>query len=107
MTNIEMEKKLADSGFTSKEIALLRFMTERDATTYQILISELRKRFIGGVIFLFIAFALMSGSYFIREDGDLFSTVITLAFTSLVIWYVAPLKIGAKAFRFIKKNNQF
>lgn len=102
-----MEKKLAEGGFTSKEIALLRFMTERDSTTYQVLISELSKRFIGSVVFLFIVFALMSSSYFFREDGDLFSTSITLVFVFIVFWYVAPLKIGAKAYKFTKKNNQF
>lgn len=103
MTNIEMEKKLADGGFTSKEIALLRFMTERDSTSYQILLVELKRRFIGAMIFLAIFLSIYCYGILKITDGDYFSSVVTVIFVVLVVWFLAPLKLGAKSFFFLRK----
>lgn len=106
MNNIEMEKKLADGGFNRKEIALLKFMTERDSTTYRVLIVELSRRFIGAIILLVIIFGFYGSSIFLREDTDLVVLAIVLGFAFVAVWFVAPLKLGAKAYFFRKKNPQ-
>ncbi|WP_158784817.1 hypothetical protein [Pantoea sp. BAV 3049] len=105
MNNIEMEKKLADEGFTSKEIAILKNLIERDATTYQELLIDLRKRFIGGVIILAIVFLFYGSGFLVRDDTDYIAVAITLLVVFIATWYVAPLKLGAKAYFLIKKNR--
>ncbi|MCX8958133.1 hypothetical protein [Erwinia psidii] len=107
MKNIEMEKKLADGGFTSKEIALLKNRIEKDNTTWHELLVDLRKRFLGGMVFLLVAFFLMGSDFFMRKDSDLLSMLLTLIFTSVVFWFVIPLKLGGKAFLFIRRNSHF
>ncbi|MCX8959604.1 hypothetical protein [Erwinia psidii] len=106
MNNIEMEKKLAEDGFNRKEIALLKFMTERDSTTYQVLIVELSKRFVGAIALLVIIFGFYGSSIFLREDTDFFVLTLVLAFAFIAVWFVAPLKLGAKAYFFRKKYPQ-
>ena len=106
MTDFEIEEKLSEGGFNRKEIALLKFMTERDSTTYQVLIVELSKRFIGGVALLVIILGFYGSSIFFRENTDLVVTALVLTFAFVAVWFVAPLKLGARAYFFRKKNPQ-
>lgn len=105
MTNIEMEEKLSEQGFSAREIALLKHRVEQDTTTYQALLIDLRKRFIGCVIFLLVVLFYFGGAYFIRGQSDFLSTILTLIFTLIVFWFLAPLKLGAKAYLFIRNNS--
>ncbi|MDN4627085.1 hypothetical protein [Erwinia sp. PsM31] len=105
MTNSEMEEKLSEQGFSAKEIALLKHRVEQDTTTYQALLIDLSRRFIGALILLAVVIFFYMSGFFIREHTDVTAVLITLGFTFIVTWYVAPLKLGAKAYFFRRRNR--
>lgn len=104
MNNIEIEKKLVEEGFTAKEMAILKERVELDSTTYQSLLVDLSKRFIAGIVILAIVYIFYGAGYFFRDDESLTVLVIMFAFVFAVVWFLAPLKLGAKAYFFRKRN---
>ena len=98
-------KKLIQEGFTAKEMALLKERIEKDTTTYQPLLIDMKRRFIVCVTFLAVFVVIYGFGFYINTDGDYFSLSVTVIMVFAVMWFVVPLKSGAKSYLFIRKNN--
>ncbi|WP_034917532.1 hypothetical protein [Erwinia sp. 9145] len=101
------EACLLENGFTEKEITIFNNIlsqVENNRQCYENLLVDLRKRFFGGCILLFVIVIFMAPST-IREDFN--GVIINIALftgTALLAYYIIPLKLGWKACRFLKKN---
>jgi hypothetical protein len=104
MNNIDMEKKLAKHGFTKKDIAALRQHLEKGGATYSVLLEELRKRFLVSTVLLTIIAAGFVWTVAYEDRESIISYAITLVIVFLVFYVFTPLRLGFKAFRFIRKN---
>lgn len=104
----QYEKKLFDNGFTTKDIGKLRSIVKKDESqsdTLQTLVIDLSKRFWGGVIGVSILILIGLYGALNADKSDFLSYVIVLGFAFLIIYFVTPLRLSWKAYRFIKKND--
>ncbi|SCC70208.1 hypothetical protein [Kosakonia oryziphila] len=104
----EYEKKLIDHGFSTKDIGKLKSIIEKDESqqdTIQSLVLDLSKRFFGGVLGLFILMLIGLYGIFNTDESDAISYIIVLGFAFLVIYFVTPLKLSWKAYKFIRQSK--
>lgn len=104
----EYEKKLIDHGFSVKDIGKLKSIIEKDESqqdTMQSLILDLSKRFFGGVFGIFILMIIGLYGIFNADESDAISYIIVLGFAFLVIYFVTPLKLSWKAYKFIRQSK--
>lgn len=102
MTNLE--KDLLKSGFTAKELGLLKRNVERYGSSLQEVVLELGNRFrmvisiTLGVVILFMALVLFS------ERHNIISGGVSLVIVLLITWFFQPPIITFKAWRYKKKR---
>lgn len=104
----DYEKELLDNGFSYKDIGKLNSVLKNDESqkeTIQSLVLDLSRRFWGGVIGIAILILLALYGIFKSGDADAISYIIVIGFAFLVIYFVTPLKLSWKAYRFIKKTD--
>ncbi|WP_313667166.1 hypothetical protein [Atlantibacter sp.] len=102
------EKKLIEHGFSAKDIGKLKSIIEKDKSqqdTIQSLVLDLSKRFFGGIIGLFILILIGLYGIFNADESDAVSYIIVLGFAVLVIYFVTPLRLSWKAYKFIKQSK--
>lgn len=102
------EKKLIEHGFSAKDIGKLKSIIEKDESqqdTIQSLVLDLSKRFFGGIIGLFILILIGLYGIFNADESDTVSYIIVLGFAVLVIYFVTPLRLSWKAYKFIKQSK--
>jgi len=102
------EEKLLNHGFSSKEIGKLKNIIKNDVTkndTLQSLIIDLSKRFWGGIIGLILLALIGLYGFFNAEESSAISYVIVLTFGVLVIYFVTPLRLSWKSYRFLKHKG--
>ncbi|PKH21426.1 hypothetical protein CIG19_16635 [Enterobacterales bacterium CwR94] len=102
------EKKLLDNGFSKKDVDKLNKIIKRNDVhdnTLQNLVIDLSKRFLGGVIGLIILFFFSVYGVLNADKSNAISYVIVLTFSFFIIYFVTPITLSWKAYRFIKKIN--
>lgn len=104
MNNIEMEQKLAKHGFTGKDITALRQYLSKDGTTYSVLLEELRKRFLVSIVLLVVIAAGFVWTVAYEDRESIISYAITIVIVFVIFYIFTPLRLGFKAFRFIRNN---
>ena len=95
----DTEQKLIKYGFTSKEIASIKFWSERDGVSCGEIINRIKRVFLFAIMML-IMLALLSVSEFFRLGNDV-GFYIMLAgciFGVMVVFVMAPMKLGAKIY---------
>ncbi|CNK16122.1 membrane protein [Yersinia mollaretii] len=109
MTELEMEKKLLDNGFTVKNIEHMRKIISRDEEpkeTYLSLLKELKKRFFGGCLICVILFTPLIIMLFNNYTTDeLSSYIIALVFGLYVTYYITPMNLAWKSYRYLSKEE--
>ncbi|MDF7679531.1 hypothetical protein PT300_02445 [Enterobacteriaceae bacterium ESL0689] len=103
MNESENEEKLCQHGFTRKEIALLRTIAIREKETYLSLLMDLKSRFIRACVFLPFINSLLLLQCLSDDDPGFF--IVVAIFFSVLACVFAPLKLGLKAFTFLRKNR--
>jgi len=104
----DYEKKLLDHGFSAKDIGKLKNIIKKDESqkdTLQSLVIDLSRRFWGGIIGLVLLALIGLYGIFNADKSSAISYLIALAFGVLVIYFVTPLNLSWKSYRFIKKTN--
>ena len=103
MNNIEIEEKLAQNGFTGKDIAAMRQYLGKDGATYPSLLGELRGRFVVSCVLLAILTFVWIFYIFNGDKAEVLSFSFTMLIAIPVFYFMTPLKLGFKAFRFKNK----
>lgn len=99
----EFEQELYNNGFSAKEIGKLKSIIKKDESkkdTLQSLVIDLSKRFWGGVIALIILMLIGLGGIFNADASNAIPYIIVLTFAFLVIYFVTPLNLAWKSYKF-------
>lgn len=105
----DYEQRLFDNGFTAKDIGKLKSITKKDESkndTLQSLVIELSKRFWGGVIVLVILMLIGLDGIINSDASNAVSYVIVLTFAFLVVYFVTPLRLAWKSYKFVRKTRR-
>ena len=104
MNSIEIEEKLAQNGFTGKDIAAMRQYLGKDGATYPSLLGELRVRFIASCINIAIIIAGMIYTLNYENSDYIFGYIIAMIITIPIFYFMTSMKLGCKAFIYKMKN---
>lgn len=104
MNNMERDEILLKEGFTQREVSVIRQHAEKDGYPYPWLLSQLKKRFIGSCVIIFIILIGWLYTAFYGTKESLVSLTITFVACTGIIYVVTPMKPGYKAMRFLRKN---
>ncbi|WP_261644206.1 hypothetical protein [Erwinia mallotivora] len=104
MNNIDYEQKLAENGFTAKDIAAMRQYLGQDGATYPSLLGELRVRFITSCIIIAIIIAGLIYTLLYENSDYLFGYILAMIITGPIFYFMTPMKLGCKAFLYKMKN---
>ncbi|MDY1036979.1 hypothetical protein [Lelliottia sp. CFBP8978] len=100
----DIEKKMLEHGFTGKDLRIFRHYLQKDALlTHLVLLHELRKRFF---VMLMMSFIVLLFCLFQQaHDGDdsWLPCLLTFAIYACIAWFMTPMGLAFKAFRFLKK----
>lgn len=105
MNNIDFEKKLAENGFTYKEISVLKEHAEKDGYQYSWLLFQLRRRFFISCGLLILLCLIWIHTAFTGTHEDIVSYSIMMVVGTLTFYVFTPMKAGFKAYRFLKKHH--
>ncbi|CNI21293.1 membrane protein [Yersinia aldovae] len=110
MTELEMEKNLLNNGFTAKNIVHMRKIISRDdmkKETYSSLLKDLKRRFFAGCFICAILFTPLIFMMFNDYTSDeIFSYLIALAFGLYMTYYITPLNLAWKSYRYLSNNEE-
>ncbi|MGC0956394.1 hypothetical protein WKH22_00660 [Pantoea agglomerans] len=102
----EFEQELYNNGFSAKEIGKLKSIIKKDESkkdTLQSLVIDLSKRFWGGVIALIILMFIGLDGVFNADASNAIPYVVVLTFAFLVIYFVTPLNLSWKSYKFTRE----
>lgn len=102
------EKDLADYGFTEKNISRLKEVLSRPENkdeTFSSLIEDLSKRFYGGIICLLLTFAPFTFLPFMYPIKLTFLYIPLAIFGVIAAYYIIPLNLSWKAYKFKKGSK--
>lgn len=105
----DFEQKLLDNGFSAKNIGKLKSIINKDESkkdTLQSLVIDLSKRFWGGVIALIILAIIGLDGIFNADSSNAIPYIIVLTFAFFVVYFVTPIKLAWKAYRFTSKDRR-
>ena len=102
MNNIEMEEKLFRSGFTGKDIAVMRQYLGQNGATYLTLLNELRGRFIVNAIIIFIFLLGLIYTIVFEDRPHIIGYIIMIIVVLPIINFVTPMRLAFKAYRYMK-----
>ena len=109
MNDFEMERKLAESGFTEKNIIHMRKIISRAEDTkknHQTLLNDLNKRLRGGVFCVLLLLLILMVQFFCYGRDEIIISLFVVAFGLFVIYYITPLNLAWKAARFINVQEK-
>lgn len=106
MNNSEIEEDLAKYGFTSKDIGVIRQNLGLNGATYPSLLNLLKKRFIFAVIFFIFLLLVTVHEIMFRDASYAFGCLCMWLVGGPVIWFMTPMRLGFKAFKYSLKNSQ-
>lgn len=104
----DYEQKLLQNGFSAKDIFKLNGILRRNENrgdTIQSLIVDLSRRFWGGVIGLILLLLIGIYGVLTADKASAISYLIVLLFGAVVIYFVTPLNLSWKSYRFQKKHR--
>lgn len=104
MNAFEMEKNLHESGFTGKDITALRHYIEKESSSYHELLSELKIRFIAAMVLVLILTVVWLYTIMYKDQITIITYSITMLIVSPIFYFFTPLKLGYKAFRYMRKK---
>lgn len=104
MNAFEMEKKLHESGFTGKDITALRHYIEKEGSTYHKLLTELNIRFIAAMALVLILTVVWLYTVMYKDQVAIIAYSITMLIVAPIFYFFTPLKLGYKAFRYMRKK---
>ncbi|WP_292989808.1 hypothetical protein [Pantoea sp.] len=102
----EFEQEFYNNGFSAKDIGKLKSIIKKDESkkdTLQSLVIDLSKRFWAGVIVLVILMLIGLDGIFNADASHAIPYIIVLTFAFLVVYFVAPLKLTWKSYKFVRK----
>jgi len=102
----EFEQELYNNGFSAKDIGKLKSIIKKDESkkdTLQSLVIDLSKRFWGCVIALVILMLIGLDGIFNADASNAIPYIIILTFAFLVVYFVTPLKLTWKSYKFVRK----
>ncbi|MCW1834614.1 hypothetical protein OLZ33_21860 [Pantoea ananatis] len=105
MSNFEQD--LRDNGFSIKDIDKLKSILKKDEKnkdTLQKLVSDLSKRFWGGMIAFFILALIGFDGIMNAEASNTIPYIVVLAFSFFIVYFVTPIRLAWKSYRFTKRN---
>ncbi|AJJ05846.1 membrane protein [Yersinia pseudotuberculosis] len=110
MTELEMEKKLLNNGFTAKNIAHMRkiiSLDDKQKETYSSLLIDLKKRFFAGCLICAILFTPLIFMMFNDYTSDeIFSYLVALIFGLYMTYYITPLNLAWKSYRYLSNKEE-
>lgn len=104
MNTAQIEEDLSRNGFTAKDLAAMRQYLGKNGATYLTLLSELKGRFILSCVLIAILCAVWIYFAFRGEKGDLVSFSLTMLVAAPVFYFMTPMKLAFKAFRYVRKS---
>jgi len=104
MNTFEMEKNLHESGFTGKDITALRHYIEKENSSYNELLSELKIRFIAAMVLALILTVVWLYTIMYKDQITIIAYSITMLIVAPIFYFFTPLKLGYKAFRYMSKK---
>lgn len=104
----DYEQQLRQNGFSAKDIRKLNRILQRSESrgdTIQGLILDLSRRFWGGVIGLVLLALIGLYGVLAADKASAVSYLIVLLFGAVAIYFVTPLNLSWKSYRFQKKHR--
>ncbi|NEG61928.1 hypothetical protein GQQ23_06145 [Pantoea agglomerans] len=103
MKKSNIKETLYKHGFNRKQILIIRKYSLKEGVPFTKILSDLRKRFIGSCIMFLVMSGFMISEIF-SEAGDIESYFVAMLIGAGVIFFLAPMPIAWKSYRFFKKN---
>jgi membrane protein YdbS with pleckstrin-like domain len=103
MNTFEIERKLSLSGFSAKDMAALRRQLGNSGSTYPALLRDLNIRFIASMVLALILAAVWIYTIMYNNIA-IISYSITMLIVAPIFYIFTPMKLGYKAFRYMRKN---
>lgn len=100
-----MEDKLRQSGFTPKEVKFISHWVEKENSTYDEVLGQLRRIFIFGFFIRLLIVVFCIHSFFDDSQEGFYSSLLAGAFVFVVAEVFAPFKVGAKVFIYLRRNR--
>lgn len=99
------EDSLLQSGFTCKEIQILKNNIDSFGGDFDVVIRDLAKRFktLIFILFFFLLSLVVLATY--SSTGKLISGGIGLLITSMILIFIQPPVISYKSWQFCRKNK--
>lgn len=104
MNTFEIEQRLAENGFRAKDIAALRMQAEKSGSTYPALLKELSIRFVAALILVIILSIVWVYTFTYKDNLAIASYSITMLIIAPIFYIFTPMKLGYKAFRYLRKK---
>ncbi|PWC10280.1 hypothetical protein [Brenneria corticis] len=105
MSDTAMEKKLAEHGFSDKEIARLKEISIRDSENYLSLLHDLRKRFYAGVFMSIAMIVIWCGAVIVNASEHLIGISVAAIVVVGAVYFITPMRLASKAFFFLGRNK--
>jgi len=99
-----MEKNLHESGFTGKDITALRHFFEKESSSYNELLSELKIRFIAAMVLALILTVVWLYTIMYKDQITIIAYSITMLIVAPIFYFFTPLKLSYKAFHYMRKR---
>ncbi len=105
MTESKMEKKLAMSGFTQRDLEKIKINAYNNSTTIEGVVETLYKRFKTSLVITSILVVVWFFVLFTQEKTSVISFSITLIISIMILFLTMPTTIAFKAYIFRMKNK--
>lgn len=93
------------NGFTSKEVNFIKHWVEKESSSWLIIISQLRRAFLGGVFLRLLILFFCLFSVIGKDSAYFYGAIFTGLLSFAIVEVFAPFKVGAKIFFKFKKIN--
>jgi len=104
MNTLEIEKKLAKSGFNAKDIATLRMHAKKRGMTFPLLLKELSVRFIASLILVIILTIVWIYTLMYKDSLAITSYSITMLIIAPIFYIFTPIRLGYKSFLYTRRK---
>lgn len=104
MNTFDFERKIAENGFSAKDIVALRRQAEKSGTTYPALLKELSIRFIAALTLVIILAIVWVYTFIYKDSLAITSYSITMIIIAPIFYIFTPMRLGYKAFQFLRRK---
>ncbi len=99
------EQELRDSGFSERQITILKKNLERENLTIHFQLTELKNRLFRMCGLLTFVSVIWIYVFFTSDEDSFIAYCIAMIIFFFLVYFMTPLPFAIRAYHFLKKNN--